>query len=672
LHIKKEIRIGIDTGGTFTDFVIYHNSDIKIQKIPSTPQNPAVAIMQGISEYFSAGNKIQIIHGTTVATNSLLERKGGKIALITTKGFEDIIFIGRQTRESLYSLSGEDRSFLLPDKFVFGLEESVNSSGIIEKKIREKDLEVIIEKIKNLKIEAVAVCLINSYANFQNENFIFSRLKKENIMASVSSQILPEHREYERTTVTVVNAYLMPVVSLYISNLEKSTGKNELLIMQSNEGCISPATAKTEPIRTALSGPAGGVVAAFSIGKSSGYKNIITLDMGGTSSDVSLIDGKIRRTNESKINEFPIRLPMIDIHTVGAGGGSIAYLDKGGSLRVGPDSAGANPGPACYGKGRRPTVTDANLVLGRLVPDYFLGGSMKIYPKKSRKVINDLSVKIDKNLLETAEGIIEIANANMEKAIRVISIERGIDPRKFILFCFGGAGGMHAAEIASNLNISTILIPKNAGVLSALGLLMADSIKDYTKSILRQAEKTSLEYIQKNLIKLKTRAVEDMKKEGFTSEKLTFSPSMDVRYIGQSYEINIPYKDSPDAISTLIADFNREHNTLYAYYHPDRKIELVNLRLKAVGTRKKIKLKKKPEGSSVPDNAFLKTQDIFYKTKKFTAPIYIRNLLSAGMSLSGPALIVDYESTAFIPPGFKLKVDGWENLIIQKADQTNG
>lgn len=672
MQIKKEIRIGIDTGGTFTDFVIYNNGDIKIQKIPSTTHDPAVAIMKGISKYLSAGNKIQVIHGTTVATNSLLERKGGKIALITTKGFEDIIFIGRQTRENLYSLLGEDRTFLLPDKFVFGIEESVNSSGHIEKKIQEKDLEAVIEKIKHLKIEAAAVCLINSYANFQNENIIFSRLIKENIMASVSSQILPEHREYERTTVTVVNAYLMPVVSLYISNLKKNMGKNELLIMQSNEGCVSPATAKTEPIRTALSGPAGGVVAAFNIGKSAGYKNIITFDMGGTSSDVSLIDGKIRRTNESKINEFPIRLPMIDIHTVGAGGGSIAYLDKGGSLRVGPDSAGADPGPACYGKGRRPTVTDANLVLGRLVPDYFLGGSMKIYPGKSRRVIDDLAGKIEKNLLETAEGIIEITNANMEKAIRVISIERGIDPRKFILFCFGGAGGMHAAEIASNLNISTVLIPKNAGVLSALGLLMTDSIKDYTKSILRQAEETTVDYLQKNLLKLKTMAVNDMKKEGFTSEKLTFFSSMDVRYIGQSYEINIPYKDSHDAISSLISDFNRAHNTLYAYYHPDRKIELVNLRLKVIGTREKIKLNKKHEVSSTPDNAFFKTQDIFYKTEKFSAPVYIRNLLSAGTSLSGPALIVDYESTAFIPPDFNLKVDGWENLIIQKAEQAYG
>ena len=491
-------------------------------------------------------------------------------------------------------------------------------------------------------------------------------------MASISSQILPEHREYERTTVTAVNAYLMPVVSLYISNLEKRTGKNELLIMQSNEGCISPETAKTEPIRTALSGPAGGVVAAYNIGKFAGYKNVITFDMGGTSSDVSLIDGKIRRTNESKINEFPIRLPMIDIHTVGAGGGSIAYLDKGGSLRVGPDSAGADPGPACYGKGRRPTVTDANLVLGRLVPDYFLGGSMKIFPEKSRRVIDDLAAKIEKNTLETAEGIIEIANANMEKAIRVISIERGIDPRKFILFCFGGAGGMHAAEIASNLNISTILIPKNAGVLSALGLLMSDSIKDYSKSIIRQAEETTSNHIQENLLKLKTMAVNDMKKEGFTAGKLTFSPSMDVRYMGQSYEINIPYKDSPDAISTLITDFNQAHNTLYAYYHPDRKIELVNLRLKVIGTREKIKLKKKQEGSSAPDNAFFKTQDIFYKTKKFSAPVYIRNLLSAGMSLSGPALIVDYESTAFLPPDFILKVDGWENLIIQKVNQGYG
>jgi N-methylhydantoinase A/oxoprolinase/acetone carboxylase beta subunit len=265
--------------------------------------------------------------------------------------------------------------------------------------------------------------------------------------------------------------------------------------------------------------------------------------------------------------------------------------------------------------------------------------------------------------LETAEGIIEIANANMEKAVRVISIERGIDPRKFLLFCFGGAGGMHATEIASNLNISTILIPKNAGVLSALGLLMADSIKDYSKSILIQAEDTTSDYLQKILIKLKNIAVKDMEKEGFISGKLKFIPSMDVRYVGQSYEINIAYQESPDAIATLIKDFNQAHNIMYAYYHPDRKIELVNLRLKVIGTREKIKLNKKQEGPAVPDSALFKTQDIFYRTKKFSAPVYIRNMLSAGMRLSGPALIVDYESTAFIPPDHNLKVDGWDNLI---------
>lgn len=668
MRVKKEIRIGIDTGGTFTDFVIFKKGEFEILKIPSTPQDPAKAIMTGISRYLETGDKIQVIHGTTVATNSLLERKGGKIALITTKGFEDIIFIGRQTRQKLYSLTGEKRTPLLSEKHVFGIDERILSSGLVEKKINDQDLNVIIEKIKKSKIDAVAVCLINSYANFQNENIIYSRLKKENIMASVSNHILPEHREFERTTVTAVNAYLMPVVSCYISSLEKNMSKNDLLIMQSNEGCISPATAKEEPIRTALSGPAGGVVAAFHIGKSIGCKNLITFDMGGTSSDVSLIDGNIKRSNESMINEFPIRLPMIDIHTVGAGGGSIAYLDKGGSLRVGPDSAGADPGPACYGTGFSPTVTDANLVLGRLVPEYFLGGDMLIYPESSRKAVRRLADKIGKTIIETAEGIIRIANANMEKAIRVISIEKGIDPRLYMLFCFGGAGGMHAADIASSLNISTILIPKNAGVLSSLGLLMADSIKDYSMSILCRTKDTSTLSLQKLLLKLKTKAVQDMEHEGFPSGKLKFFPSMDIRYAGQSYEINVAYHDSPDSISKLIRDFNHAHKLMYAYCHPDREVELVNLRLKAVGIREKIKLKWKREEVTAPDKAFFKMQDVFFRSKKFLTPVYIRNLLSAGMSFSGPAVVADYESTAFIPPGHKLKVDGLENLIIHKAE----
>jgi len=658
--MSQEVRIGVDTGGTFTDFVFYRNGRLDIKKIPSTPQNPSLAIFAGIKDYLKKDQPIFIIHGTTVATNSLLERKGGKIALLTTKGFEDILFIGRQTRKKLYSLKGEERVHLFPRNRCFGLEERITAAGKVEKKISLQELKKTIHKLKKFKIEAVAVSLINSYANAVHEKIIQKELKKEKILTSLSSNILPEHREYERTATTAVNAYLMPVVDRYLTDLKQQIKGAELKIMQSNEGYISPTQAKLEPIRTALSGPAGGVVGSFHLARQAGFNHIITFDMGGTSCDVSLVDGKIRRTNENLIGDFPIRLPLIDIHSVGAGGGSIAYVDKGGSLRVGPQSAGAEPGPACYGRGQQPTVTDANLVLGRLDPDFFLGGKMKIFPEKSYQAIKNLSKKIKKSLLETAAGIIKIANANMEKAIRVISIERGFDPRDFSLFSFGGAGGMHAAEIASNLQIKRVIIPKNAGVLSALGLLLADSIKDHSLSILKTISKISPQELNKYLSDLKNKAFQEMNSEGFPPDKIKIFSFLDLRYLGQSYEITIPYQPN------FVADFHKAHQKLYAYHHPQREVEIVNLRVKAVGLSRKIRLKRWPEGDGQPQRALLKRQSIYYQGQKFKAPVFNRAGLLAADEIQGPALIIDQESTTFLPPSFSLRVDKLLNLIIQR------
>jgi len=666
--MKNEVRIGVDTGGTFTDFTISINGKIEIKKIPSTPKNPSLAILEGINEFLRKELSPVVIHGTTVATNSLLERKGVRIALITTRGFEDILFIGRQTRRELYSLRGERRTPLLPRRLCFGLEERILASGKIETKISLSELQEILKKIIKLKTEAVAVSLINSYANNSHEKIISRELKKKKILASISSEILPEHREYERTAITAVNAYLMPVVSQYLADLEKKMQHVELRIMQSNEGYITPARAKSEPIRTALSGPAGGVVGAFHLARAAGFQNIITFDMGGTSSDVSLIDGKIRRTNESKIGDFPIRIPIIDIHSVGAGGGSIAYVDRGGSLRVGPKSAGAEPGPPCYGHGNFPTVTDANLVLGRLVPEFFLGGKMKILPKKSHEVLERLAKKINKSLLETAAGIIKIANANMEKAIRVISIERGFDPRNFALFSFGGAGGMHAVDIASHLKIPRVIVPKNAGVLSSLGLLMADSIKDYSKSILKTAEKLKKEELEKLFAELGERGIRNMKEEGFSKEETFIYPFLDLRYLGQSYEITIPYRDTKSPGLSFVSDFHKAHKKLYSYQHEQRPVEIVNIRIKAVGKSKKIRLKKLSLKGANPEKAFLKKQPIYYNGKSYKASVFNRSLLSPGNKMNGPALIADIESTTFLPPSCTSKVDGLLNLLIQKVE----
>jgi N-methylhydantoinase A/oxoprolinase/acetone carboxylase beta subunit len=662
----NEIRIGVDTGGTFTDFVIYANRTIEIQKIPSTPHDPSQAILEGIQNYQKAPFFLSIVHGTTIATNSLLERKGGQIAFITTKGFEDILFIGRQIRRNLYSLKGEERRHLLARQNCFGLEERTTASGKVTKEISARDLRSVLNKITNRRIDAVAVTLINSYANPLNERTIRQELEKAKILFSVSSDILPEHREYERSVVTAVNAYLMPIISQYLKKLEHKLQKARLHIMQSNEGYISTQVAKSEPLRTALSGPAGGVVGAFELGKSIGVKKIISFDMGGTSSDVSLINGEISRTNESVIGDFPIRLPIIDIHTVGAGGGSIASVDRGGSLRVGPESAGAQPGPACYGKGKQPTVTDANLVLGRLVPEYFLGGKMKIFPEKSQKAIRTLAERINKSLLETASGIIQIANANMEKAIRVISIERGFDPRDFVLISFGGAGGLHAAEIASNLKIEKVIVPKNAGVLSALGLLMADSIKDDSKSLLKTVENLKPKELERHFKELEKKSLRVMKEEGFDESDINIFRFLDLRYLGQSYEITIPFRSTAKSDHVFVSDFHKAHQNLYSYRHPQRAVEVVNIRIKAAGVTKKIKFKKYPLKESQSEKALMKTQKISYKGNKFLAHVFNRALLCAGDRISGPALVVDYESTTFLPPSFSLNVDGFLNLVVQR------
>lgn len=665
--MSEELRIGVDTGGTFTDFVIYKDGKLTIQKLPSVPQNPSLPIVEGIKEFLK-DSSLMIIHGSTVATNALLERKGARIALITTKGFEDILFIGRQVRKELYSLKGEKRKSILPRHLCFGLEERTSPAGKVEKKVSLEELKRILEYIKGLKAESVAVSLINSYANASNEKAIHRELDKKKILSSISYSILPEYREYERTATTAVNAYLMPVISTYLSDLEEKIDKADLRIMQSNEGYISPSKAKSEPVRTALSGPAGGVVGAFNLAKLAGFENIITFDMGGTSTDVSLVDGQIRRTSEIVIGDFPIRIPIIDIHSVGAGGGSIAYVDRGGSLRVGPQSAGADPGPACYGQGTSPTVTDANLVLGRLDPDYFLGGRMKIYPERSFKAVEKLARKINKSSLETAAGVVEIANANMEKAIRVISIERGIDPRSFALFSFGGAGGMHAAEISSYLRMERIIVPKNAGVLSALGLLLADSIKDYSLSILRKAEDLEEEELNKHYLRLKQKSLREMREDGFSVKDIFFYPLLDLRYLGQSYEITVPYQ-KPRIKSNafpFISDFHKAHQKLYSYHHPQRPVEVVNIRLKAVGKSTKIKIKRLPPTRNDLEKAILKRQHIYYSGKKHLAPVFERSLLEPGHKAIGPALVVDYESTTFLPPLFRLAVDDSLNLIIQK------
>ena len=651
------IIVGVDTGGTFTDFVCYENGKWYIFKIPSTPENPAKAVIKGLK---TIGKKQKsIIHGTTVATNTLLERKGAKTALITNKGFEDIIEIGRQNREKLYDLYYKREKIPVERKHRFGIDCRINSKGEILKDIEEKELKNLIKNLKKHNIESVAVSFLFSFLNPYHEKLVKEYIQKHlDIPVSASHEVLPEFREFERTATTVINAYVLPKMKTYLTYLQNNIQPEDTLkVMQSNGGSISVDTASKEPVRTILSGPAGGVIGALSIGNISGYKKLITFDMGGTSTDVSLIDEKPTYTTETKVAGLPVKVQMIDIYTIGAGGGSIAYIDEGGALRVGPESAGAEPGPVCYGKGKRLTVTDANLFLGRIVPEYFLGGKMKLYPEKVKEKFIQLSKETGLSPTELAEGIITVANSNMQKAIRAISVERGYNPSNFYLFTYGGAGGLHAVELAKDLNIPAVIVPQNPGILSAFGMLMADVVKDYSITVMINASYQETTHIDVLFNKLIEKAKEELKHEPV--EKIIFEKYLDMRYKGQSYEITIPFKKN------FIDLFFKKHKQMYGYADDKKPIEIVNIRLKAIGITKKPSIKEEKKKKKFTSSAILNKLKIIYNQKEYETYIIDRNKLSYGNELPSPSIVVEYSSTTFIPPYAKAYVDKFKNLIIK-------
>ncbi len=663
--MAEKIKICVDTGGTFTDFVFFRRDKITNLKIPSTPHDPSVAIYEGVNSAGTPDEIESVTHGSTVATNALLEKKGGRIAFITTKGFEDILFIARQTRKELFTLTGEVKERLLERSDCYGIAERTGTAEKIKIIPDENQVAGIYDILKNSDVESLAICLINSYADSGNEEILHNALSSLGLPISLSSKILPEYREYERASTTAINAYLVPTVRQYLENLGSKLPGVDLRIMQSNSGYISPAQAAAEPVRMALSGPAGGVVGASEIARVTGHEKIITFDMGGTSTDVSLVDGKINMTNETEIAGMPLRVPMIDIYTVGAGGGSIAFKDSGGALKVGPESAGANPGPACYGNGMSPAVTDANLVLGRIWSEYFLGGNMDLYPERSREAVNNVADELGKPLLETAEGIIRIADANMEKAIRVISVERGINPAEYFLFAFGGAGGLHAASLAEKLNMRGVIVPKNAGVLSAFGMLMTDSVKDYSRAYLNTISRADTGEIHNIYNELISASLEDMKKEGFAEERIKFIKQADLRYEGQSYEIMMPFDGLHEGWKTDFAErFHAEHEKVYSYRHQLSAVEIVTLRLRAIGLAEKIEIPSYEKSEKNIENALMAKRQIVFNSSEIECAFYNRAALAPGHEAAGPAVIVDYESTIFVPPGYRFRIDRWLNVIM--------
>jgi len=624
-----------------------------MSKVFSTPADPSQAIVSAV-EKTGRGDALTLLHGTTVGTNALLQRKGARVALVTTAGFEDAIEIGRQARPKLYDFFFDRVEPLVTSEMRFGLGERTAHDGEILQAPSQDDLEALREAVRRGNPQAIAICLLFSFANTANEAAAETALAKLGVALSVSHKILPEFREYERTSTVVVNAYLQPLMQRYLENLSRKIGaraSSRIFVMQSSGGITALSSAAQEPVRTVLSGPAGGVVGAAAMGRRSGFSRIISFDMGGTSTDVALVDVEAKPSSQAEIAGFPIGVAMLDIHTVGAGGGSIARFDAAGALRVGPESAGADPGPICYGRGTLPTVTDANLILGRLQPHRFLGGEFALDLERTRSIVGEWLKKSQSKLSihEFAAGVIRVVNATMEKAIRVVSIERGYDPREFALVAFGGAGGLHACELAQALGIPRVIVPAMPGALSAFGILVSDVVKDYSRTVLwRTSDKLPVDRLQREFLKLERQASTDFRSEGWQG-KPRMLRSVDVRYRGQGYELNVPYSPS------LIKAFQREHERRYGYGYPDRDVELVTLRVRGVLPSPQLK----SHAARTNGRPTIETASVDGKKAKIVDRESLRD------KSKGPAVVTEYSATTFVPARMRYGVDAAGNLVVE-------
>ena len=693
-----ELRIAIDTGGTFTDCVWVERGVLKMLKVFSTPDDPSRAIAEAlrkIGDGAGDAGALTLLHGTTVGTNALLQRKGARVALITTSGFEDVIEIGRQARPRLYDFFFDRIPPLALREMRFGVKERTGPDGLILEQPSDAELMRVLEAVRLAEPEAIAISLLFSFANPENEEAIAAVLAELGKPLSVSHRILPEFREYERTSTVVVNAYLQPLIQRYMERLaerareycEESEDRSRaarkaprIFVMQSSGGIAALESAAREPVRTVLSGPAGGLVGAAAMAARSGFRKILTFDMGGTSTDAAAVQGEVRVGGQSEVAGLPVGVPMLEIHTVGAGGGSLARFDAGGSLRVGPESAGADPGPICYGRGTEPTVTDANLLMGRLRPNRFLGGGFALDVERARRITSEWLKRQNSRLSvqQFSAGVVRVVNSNMERALRLVSIERGYDPREFALVAFGGAGGLHACELADALAIPTVIIPPRPGALSAFGILVSDVVKDYSRTLLWRfgdhLKKTTLEAkLLKEFRKLEVGARKEFRAEGWgggpqheLQHELQYEWSLDLRYRGQGYELNVPWTEN------VSARFHDEHQRRYGYHHAGREIELVTLRLRArlrtpqspFSSRTQIVRKRtarKPSTSITP----VERIPVFFSDKTVTTPVFERGDLVPDRQMTGPAVITEYSATTVIPARKRFWVDAAENLVIK-------
>lgn len=680
-------RIGVDSGGTFTDVCLFNDAtgESRIWKLSSTPDDPSIGIAEGVSQALAQAGadpaEVRFLgHGTTVATNALIQLRGVPTGLITTDGFRDLLEIGRQKRPHLYDTQALKPTVLVPRTWRKGVAERLRNDGSVDLALDEAGLRQAARELAQAGVQAVAVCFLYSYRNPEHEQRAMAILREElpQTFLCTSSDVAPEFREFERLSTVVVNAYLGPVMQRYIHRLYgrlKDLGiAVEPKLTQSNGGIISFDTAARTPVRTILSGPTTGVVAAQAISRQAGYRDVITFDVGGTSSDVALLtDGVCAQANQADAGGYPIKAPMLDIHAVGAGGGSIAYVDNGGLLKVGPRSAGADPGPACYGKGNdEPTLTDANVVLGTLSAGTLLGGRLTVRRELAEAAVQRLADRLGLagGLMEAAQGIIAVATANMAKAIRVISVQRGHDPRGYSLFAFGGAGPLHAARLAQELDMKRIIVPRTPGILCAMGLLLTDLRTDFMQTQILELGPQAAEVIRDTFGKLEAEARVWFAQEDIAPSQQRCERVVDMRYSGQNYELSVPFEacdDDQTLLSRLVEGFEQSHQRQYGFLVPGGQIQVVTCRLAAVGQTAKIRLPVLEPAQGEASSAIVGRREVWFpETGVWTdCPIYARDALRPGHAFTGPAIVEQMDATTLVLPGMSAHIDPQANLILE-------
>ncbi|MBL8588168.1 MAG: hydantoinase/oxoprolinase family protein [Methylobacteriaceae bacterium] len=679
------LRIGIDSGGTFTDVCLFDDAtgEVAVWKVPSTPDDPSRAIAegtrQGVERIDRAPRDLAYFgHGTTVGTNALIQHRGVRTGLVTTDGFRDLIEIGRQKRPDLYDLQADKPPPLVTRDLRFGVAERLRHDGSVETPLDESAMRAIARRLKDADVKAVAVGFLYGFVRPDHENRARAILLEEipDAFVTTSHEVAPEFREYERISTAVVNAYLGPVMRGYITRLAarlRDLGVTAVPhLTQSNGGVIGFDMAARLPVRTVLSGPSTGVVAAQAIGAMIGMRNLITFDMGGTSTDVALLrDGEASVASEATVHGYPIKAPMLDIHTVGAGGGSIAHIDSGGLLKVGPRSCGADPGPVCYDRGAtEPATTDANVVLQTLNPRFLLGGRMPIVQDKARHAIGALAEQLGLDVMSTAQGVISVVTANMAKAIRVISVQRGHDPRDYALVAFGGAGPLHAARLARELEMKTIVVPRHPGICCALGLLLTDLRADFAATQLMLAEDGATGRVADIYANLELQARAWFAEEHVADKDQRLRRIVDMRYHGQNYEIPIDLAEGPvtsGSLGQLRVDFAEAHRRLYGYAAEEEPIQMVTFRVAAIGAVVKAAFRPEPDAGPDPSHARIGEREVWFpEAQGFIAcPVYDRDKLKAGNRIEGPAIVEQMDATTVLLPGMRGRVEPYLNLILE-------